>query len=213
MKTILLLLGLAILLPVQQDNPKQQDKIGVKNSGHEYSISASPEECTDVLYTEIATGLTKDAGGATPLSVTLAPKLYHFTCKCPGGDSVSGPVMVGERQSYKFICKAPPQNVEEKPLTGSCKINTQDARNVNDNRKIGDQNVFHIRCAAEGQVQSAKYDSCAFAGGEPCRSINPRDELSGPCADDPKAACIYYQTNDGNYKVIAGSFTYWKKKS
>jgi hypothetical protein len=32
--------------------------------------------------------------------------------------------------------------------------------------------------------------------------------MSKACPDDPKVACIYYQTNDGNFKVIHGSYTY-----
>jgi hypothetical protein len=79
---------------------------------------------------------------------------------------------------------------------------------VDDHKRIGDQDMFHIRCDASGPVTYARYDSCAFAGGEVCSHINPRNEQSGYCADDPKSACIYYQTNNGDFKVIHGVYTY-----
>jgi len=43
-------------------------------------------------------------------------------------------------------------------------------------------------------------------------NLNPCQHVMGPAKTGPNGACIYYQTNDGNYKVIAASFTYWKKK-
>jgi hypothetical protein len=201
---------LALLVPVaaQQQEDQPGNRSARKTTGHEFKFTASPQQCTDVLYTESATRIIKDAGGATPLTLRLAPKLYRFTCKCAGGDTTSGPVMVGDQQSYSFRCETPVVAQAPTPQSGRCDINRDDARNVNDHRRIGDQDVFHIRCTAPSQVLSAQYDTCTYAGGERCSSINARNELSGPCADDPKVACIYYQTNDGNFKVIHGSYTY-----
>jgi hypothetical protein len=191
---------------VAQQSDDQQDKLARKTSGHIFDFNASPQECEDVIYKEVASGIEKDAGGATPKSLRLAPKLYVFTCRCRGGHAVSGPVMVGEQQSYSFHCEgAPPVPT---PLSGTCDINKNDVRNVDDHKRIGDQDLFHILCSAPGNVISAKYEGCNWAGGERCSHINARNELSGPCSDSPMTACIFYQTNDGNFKVIHGSYTY-----
>jgi hypothetical protein len=104
-----------------------------------------------------------------------------------------------------------PKPEEPKELSKACDVDTGHA--INDHERIGDQDVFHIRCAAPGAVTYARYDSCAYAGGERCSHINPRNERSKACADDPKAACIYYQTNDGNFKVIHGVYTYIPDKT
>jgi hypothetical protein len=113
---ILTLAGLC--LPVAaQDNQTAQDRLAQKG-WHEFVFKASPEQCTDVLYKEVATGTVKDAGGGTPRTVRLAPKLYEFTCKCPSGDQVSKPTMVGQAPDYMFTCKAA---VVEAPL-----VNTQE---------------------------------------------------------------------------------------
>lgn len=97
----------ALLLPAEAQQPNQpaEDRLGQKQ-WHEFVFKASPEQCTDVLYKEVATGTVKDAGGATPRTVRLAPKLYEFTCKCPSGDQVSKPTMVGQATDYTFYCKA-----------------------------------------------------------------------------------------------------------
>ena len=184
---------------------QDQNKVSQKESGHEFKFTASPDQCTDVLYKDISTGIEKDAGGATPTTVRLSPKLYVFTCKCPSGDVVSNPTMIGQVSSYQFLCQP---RTQQAALQRNCDINTSDSRNVNDNKRIGDQDLFHIRCSTPGKVLTATYNSCNWAGGEVCTHINARNELSGPCKDDPKSACIYYQTNDGNFKVIHGTYTY-----
>lgn len=210
-RAMLMTLMLSILLlpaKAQETDQSGGNKTSLKASGHEFVFKAAPEQCTDVLYKEVATGVVKDAGGATPKSVRLAPKLYEFTCKCQSGDQVSKPTMVGQATEYTFHCAAAVVEAPPTPQAGKCDINRDDARNVNDSKRIGDQDLFHIRCVTAGNVLSAKYDTCTWAGGETCTHINARNELSGACADNAKVACIYYQTNDGNFKVIHGSYTY-----
>jgi hypothetical protein len=193
---------LAFLFPcanAQQQNQQQQDKMAEKESGHDFLFEASPDQCSNVIYTEIATGISKDAGGATPKRVRLAPKLYKFTCKCGSVDIVARNSMVGQTPSYKFSCHLP---VAQGPQSQQCDIDTN--RAINDHERIGDQDVFHIRCPVPGTVTSARFVSCNFAGGEACSHINPRNERSGACGNEPRVACIYYQTNDGKFKVIHG---------
>jgi hypothetical protein len=187
----------------QQQDQQQQNKQAQKESGHDFLFEASPDQCSDVTYTEVATGISKDAGGATPRTVKLAPKLYNFTCKCGARNLVASNSMVGNIRGYKFDCQIP---VAQGPQSQQCDVDTKHA--YDDHESIGDQKVFHIRCSSPGPVISARYVSCSYAGGEPCSSINPRNERSAACANEPKVACIYYQTNDGNYKVIHGVFSY-----
>ena len=204
MKAILLML-LALSPPVsnRQQSDQQRNKQSDKESGHDFLFEAYPDQCTDVTYTEVATGIKKDAGGATPRSVRLAPKLYDFTCKCGSINIEAKNTEVGQAASYRFHCEIP---VAIGSQSRDCVVDTNHA--INDHERIGDQDVFHITCSSPGEVTSAHFASCAFAGGEPCSHINARNERSGACLNNPKAACIYYQTNDGNFKVIHGVFTY-----
>jgi hypothetical protein len=96
-------------------------------------------------------------------------------------------------------------------LSGTCAKNTfppprGDA--IPNGYNIGDQEVWHIKCPVKGTVTSATYVSCVYSNNSPCSHINARPELTGPCPDDPKAACITFQTNDGNFKVVKGTYTY-----
>jgi hypothetical protein len=202
----LLLFLLAFFLPVangQQTNQPQRNKQADKESGHDFLFESAPDQCTDVTYTEVATGIRKDAGGATPRTVRLAPKLYNFTCQCGSTEILARNTVVGQAPGYKFHCEIP---VAQGPQSKECAIDTNHA--INDHERIGDQDVFHIRCPSPGAVTSARFTSCTFAGGEQCSHINARNERSGACAGEPKVACIYYQTNDGNFKVIHGVFSY-----
>jgi hypothetical protein len=196
---------LAFLVPAANgwQSDQQQNKQAAKESGHDFLFEAYPDQCSDVTYTEVATGISKDAGGSTPRTVKLAPRLYNFTCKCGSKDVVAKNTVVGQAASYRFHCETP---VAQGSQSQECAIDNRHA--VDDHERIGDQDVFHIRCSSPGAVTSARFASCNFAGGEPCSHINPRNERSGPCAGEPKVACIYYQTNDGNFKVIHGMFSY-----
>ena len=106
-KRLVLTLVLSSALTSTAQDSQQSDKNKFSGKAdHQFVFKATPEQCTDVTYKEIATGVVKDAGGATPRTVLLAPKLYEFTCKCPSGDQVSQPTMVAQISDYTFYCKA-----------------------------------------------------------------------------------------------------------
>jgi hypothetical protein len=199
------LIVLACLVPAAsaQQTGQQRNKEATKETGHDFLFESYPDQCSDVTYTEVATGISKDAGGTTPRTVKLSPRLYNFTCKCGSKEVVAKNTDVGHVTTYKFHCELP---IAQGPQSQNCAIDTRHA--VDDRERIGDQDVFHIRCPSPGPVTSASYVSCNFAGGEPCSHINPRNERSGPCSGEPRVACIYYQTNDGNFKVIHGVFSF-----
>jgi hypothetical protein len=203
MKAALFVLLMILVPHTIAQQSQQQNKQAAKETGHDFLFEAYPEQCSDVTYTEVATGISKDAGGATPRTVRLAPRLYNFTCRCGSTDVLAKNTVVGQAASYRFHCETP---VAAGAQTKPCDVDTNHA--INDHERIGDQDVFHIRCPSPGAVASARFTSCTYAGGERCSHINPRDERSGACTDDPKVACIFYQTNDGNFKVIHGVITY-----
>ncbi len=132
------------------------DKIAVKVSGHFFSFTSAPDQCTDVLYKEVATGLTKDAGGATPRSVRLAPKLYQFTCKCPSGDVFSQPTMVGQATGYAFNCNA---KLTPGQRNASQRSETDDLIELHSwNDGNGNQHVFTVDGMADPDQQQFNRD-------------------------------------------------------
>jgi hypothetical protein len=162
MKVAITLTLVTLLLPALAQESDQENRLALKKTGHDFKIDASPQQCTDVLYTELATGISKDAGGATPRTLRLAPKLYKFTCKCSGGDSTSGAVMVGEQQSYLFHCEAPAVHTPPSPQQGRCDVNRDDTRNIDDRKRIGIRTSFTF--AARLQVRFFQPDSRAAIG-------------------------------------------------
>jgi hypothetical protein len=94
------------------------------------------------------------------------------------------------------------------PLEGHCHFTNGDPHNVNEGGKMMQMSGFHLRCPAPGVVLEASYEKCEYLEKQPCQNTLPRDEISSPCPDDPRVACIYYLTNDGNYKTIYGKYKY-----
>jgi len=200
---VFMLLAFLVSSANAPQSDQQRNRQATKETGHDFVFEASPDQCGDVTYTEVATGISKDAGGTTPRTVKLSPRLYNFSCKCGSKEVVARNTVVGQAASYTFLCEIP---AAQGPQSQECAIDTLHA--VNDHERIGDQDVFHIRCPSPGPVTSARFTSCNFAGGEQCSHINPRNERSGACAGEPRVACIYYQTNDGNFKVVHGVFSF-----
>lgn len=104
----------------------------------------------------------------------------------------------------------PPSKEPPKPAAVSteCRKGSFPPDAIDAGYNIGDQHVWYIKCDVNGTVTEAYWKSCVYTNGTACSHINPRPEKTGPCGKDNKSACIWFQTNDGNYKVITGTYTY-----
>lgn len=127
------------------------------------------------------------------------------------GNTMKGPI-TAKLPGIALVNLAGPSIIDlPKEATGKCSQNTfppPRGKAIDNGYSIDYQEVWHIKCPAGGKVLSANYISCAFSDGRPCSHINPRPELTGPCDDDPKAACITFQTNNGDFKIVTGTYTY-----
>jgi hypothetical protein len=120
---------------------------------------------------------------------------------------VTDPVYVWAKQRIKEADSFAVAPKTASIIEESCSTSSVHQERGNPAEDNSQQEVYFVRCKAKGAVTAVRWGGCTYMGGNACLSINKRDDLSRPCADDANAACVYYQTNDGNAKLIYG--TYW----
>jgi len=189
-----------VLLDYTPKGPPNSDEIT------DFAISPATVTCTPRIYTYWFWHTYIESQGII-LNCTrqLESDAVQIT-----GNSLKGPLKakLGGISSPPPI--APPRPPAE-PVTTSCSKSTfgppaGDA--ISDGYKIGDQDVWHFKCPVDGTVTSVTYVSCVYSNGSACSHINPRPEKTGQCPGEPRMACVTWQTNDGNYKVVTARITY-----